>query len=122
MRRRSIGKIPPATALLTAGLIMGLPDLTMAAPNDIVPIEGMGYRVDLPMVENLKALKGKSVTLHLKSGTQISGRIKAVHRELLHLERIRQREFMDSLLRIEQISAVEARFRAYERDLKRLQK
>ncbi len=108
--------------LLACCLGMALPNLTSAAPNDIVRIDGVVYRVDLPLVDNLKALKGKKVTLHLHSGTQITGRIKAVHRELLHLEKIQQREFMDALIRIERISAMETRFRAYERDLKRLRK
>lgn len=110
-----------AFLLLYAGLGMLASGALPAAPNDIVPLDGMRYRVDLPLVENLRTLKGKTVTLHLKSGIQISGRVKAVHRELLHLEKIRQKEFMDALVRIEQIAAVEARFRAYERDLKRLQ-
>ncbi len=118
----TIGKILLAPTLFASCLGMALPNLTSAAPNDIVRIEGMAYRVDLPLVDNLKALKGKKVTLHLKSGTQIHGRVKRVHKELLHLEKIQQREFMDALIRMEQISAVEARFRAYERDLKRLQR
>ncbi len=117
----TIGKILLAPTLLASCLGMALPNLTCAAPNDIVRIEGVAYRVDLPLVDNLKALKGKKVALHLKSGTQMNGRVKVVHRELLHLEKIQQREFMDALIRIEQISAVETRFRAYERDLKRLQ-
>lgn len=122
MSTRSCTKALLVPILLVLGPGMGLPVAGLAAPNDIVRIEGVDYRVDHPMVDNLKALEGRSVTLYLNSGSEISGRIKAVSGELLHLERIRQREFMDALVRIGQIDALEVRFRAYERDLQRLQK
>ncbi len=90
--------------------------------NDIVPVPGKQYRVDLPMLENLRGLRGKQVTLHLDSGEKISGRIKEVHRNLLHLEKLGQREFMDALIRMDRISAVETQFRAYKRDLERMKR
>ena len=107
---------------LALGATLILSTAAGMASNDIVPVPGKQYRVDLPLLENLRGLRGKRVTLHLDNGEQINGRIKEVHRNLLHLENLRQREFMDALIRMDRISAVETQFRAYQRDLERMKK
>jgi sRNA-binding regulator protein Hfq len=104
---------------LVAGL--GLPFAAAAgSANPVVEVAGMDFRVDQGLVDNLKASEGKQLTLHLASGSQITGRVKAVGEHLVHLEKISQREFMDALVRIDAIEAIEGRFRAYRNDLNRL--
>jgi small nuclear ribonucleoprotein (snRNP)-like protein len=57
---------------------------------------------------------GKEVFISLRSGKTYQGRIKAVGDHFLHLERIAGKDFYDALIRIEDISAVEAKFRGMQ--------
>jgi hypothetical protein len=109
--------------LLLSGLILGF--LLGLAPgvraaNPVVPIPGVALRVDATLEDNLKALAGRQVTVTLDSGVQIGGRVKSVGTGLLHLETLSGRSFMDALVRIERIQALDTQVRAYESDLKRL--
>jgi small nuclear ribonucleoprotein (snRNP)-like protein len=72
------------------------------------------------MAENLKTHVGKRVTLYLSSGIQITGKVKALSQHVVHMEKISNRDFMDALIQIESIEAIEGRFRAYQRDLERM--
>jgi hypothetical protein len=63
------------------------------------------------IVDNLVGLKGRTATVHIASGQTITGVVKEVGDHVLHLEKIAQREFFDAVIRIEAISAVEARVR-----------
>jgi hypothetical protein len=63
------------------------------------------------MADNLKAYVGKDVTVHLRSGKTLQGYVKSVGSGLLHLEKLAGKDFYDALLRIEDISAIEAKFR-----------
>lgn len=92
------------------------------AANPVLPIEGVAYQADWSLRDNLKVFEGKSVTLYTDAGAQFRGRVKAVGGGLLHLEKIRGREFFDALIRVERIEAIEARFRAYQRDIERTKK
>ena len=89
-------------------------------PNPVVEVAGMQFDTERAMRENLQAHLGKTLTLYLDSGAEITGRVKGVGQQLVHLEQIARREFMDALLRIDSIVAIEGRFRAYQRDLERL--
>jgi small nuclear ribonucleoprotein (snRNP)-like protein len=106
-------------SLLVFGLLVPLAG-SAAKGNPVVEVEGMAFNVDHALIDNLKAHQGKQLTLYLSSGTQITGKVKAVGIHLLHLERISQREFMDALVRIDTIEAIEGRFRAYRSDLERM--
>ena len=88
--------------------------MILAAPKT-VPIEGVGYVINASMMDNLVALTGKKVTLTLDGGNALTGYIKVVGDQVVHLEKIERKEFFDSLIRIEKIQAIEMRFREYQR-------
>jgi len=69
------------------------------------------FNVGITLADNLTALKGKTVTVTLIPGQTITGIVKDVKDNLLHLEKISQKEFYDAIIRIDHISAVEARIR-----------
>ena len=86
-----------------------------AAKSTTVPIEGMSYRVDSSLADNLKSLIGKKVTVTLDSGKILTGIVKEVGNRLVHLEKIAGKEYFDALIRIENINAIEAMFRQYKK-------
>ena len=63
------------------------------------------------LADNLAALKGKTATIYLASGQSMTGIVKDVKDNVLHLEKISQKEFYDAIIRVDSISAVEARVR-----------
>jgi hypothetical protein len=65
----------------------------------------------IPLADNLAALKGKTATVYLASGQSMTGIVKDMKDNVLHLEKISQKEFFDALIRVDSISAVEARVR-----------
>jgi hypothetical protein len=65
----------------------------------------------IPLADNLAALKGKTATIYLASGQSMTGIVKDVKDNVLHLEKISQKEFYDALIRVDLISAIEARVR-----------
>jgi hypothetical protein len=87
----------------------------VVAKQEIVAIEGMSYNVDASMTDNLKSLLGKKVSLTTVSGKTFSGVVKEVGNHLIHLEKLEGKEFYDGLIVIEDISAIEAMFRNYQR-------
>ncbi len=109
-------------------LMVSLLALGLAAPgaasaskgNPVVEVAGMEFNAGHSMQENLKAHLGKRLTLYLSSGAQITGSVKAVGEHMVYLEKITRRDFMDALVRIETIEAIEGQFRAYQRDLERM--
>ena len=74
-------------------------------------VQGVGYNVAASLKDNLKSLTDKDIYVSLRSGKVYQGRLKSVGEHLLHLERIAGKEFYDALIRIDDISAIEARFR-----------
>ena len=77
----------------------------------ITNIEGAKFDTSISMADNLKGFIGKHVYLHLKSGITLQGYLKAVGKNLIHLEKLAGKDFYDALISIEEISAMEARFR-----------
>lgn len=63
------------------------------------------------MQDNLKGFSGKDVFVHLRSGKTLQGYVKAVGNDIVHLEKLAGRYFYNPLIRIEDISAMEAKFR-----------
>ncbi len=61
--------------------------------------------------ETLKARVGKAVTLHLASGTSISGTVGELRDHEVVVKGLSGREFSDALIRIDVIEAVEIRAR-----------
>jgi hypothetical protein len=72
--------------------------------------ESVQLDAHVSMLENLLALKGKSVTVTFPGG-QITGTVKDAKDGLLHLEKLSQKDFYDAIVRIDQIVALEARVR-----------
>jgi hypothetical protein len=82
-----------------------------AEAKSIVPIEGLTFDVSVSMKDNLKLFTGKDVFVHLRSGKTLQGYVKAVGNDFVHLEKLAGRDFYDAFIRIEDISAMEAKFR-----------
>ncbi len=78
-------------------------------------IEGMQYNVNASFEDNLKSLIGKRVYVTMESGNTFSGTLKAVGNHLIHIEKMDKKDFFDALIQIEDISAVDAKFRDFER-------
>ena len=74
-------------------------------------VPGAKFKASFSMKENLKAYIGKDVLIHLRSGKTFQGYVKAVGDQAVHLEKLSGRDFYDALIRIEDISAIEAKFR-----------
>jgi hypothetical protein len=75
------------------------------------PVPGAKFEVSFSMKENLKAYIGKDVLIHLRSGKTFQGYVKAVGDQAVHVEKLSGRDFYDALIRIDDISAIEAKFR-----------
>jgi small nuclear ribonucleoprotein (snRNP)-like protein len=73
--------------------------------------EGAAFDVAFSMKDNLKVLMGKDVYVHLRGGKTLQGFIKSVGDNMIHLEKLANRDFYDALVRIEDISAIEVKFR-----------
>lgn len=69
------------------------------------------FNAGITLADNLTALKGKTATIYLASGQSMTGIVKDVKDTVLHLEKISQKEFYDALIRVDLISAIEARVR-----------
>ena len=78
-------------------------------------IPGMKYNTAASIEDNLKSLVGKNVSVTLDSGKTLGGVLKKVGNHLIHLEKIKGKEFYDALIRIDTIMAVEAQFREMKR-------
>lgn len=77
----------------------------------VVAVEGSTFDMSLSLADNLKSYMGKHVSVHLESGDTLKGYVKAVGNNLVHLEKLTGRDFYDALIRIEEICAMEAKFR-----------
>jgi hypothetical protein len=75
------------------------------------PVEGAKFDTSFTMKDNLNVFLGKDVQLLLRSGQTVQGYVKAVGDQFIHLERLAGKDFYDALVRMDDISAVEARFR-----------
>jgi hypothetical protein len=89
--------------------------LPRSAEAKVVAIEGISYNVNSSLADNLKSLIGKNVNIILDSGNNLSGIVKKVGNHLLHLEKLDKKEYFDALIRIEDISAIDTRFRIFQR-------
>ena len=94
-------------AALFSLLFLGL----QAEARSVVPIEGRKFDVSVSMKDNLKEFAGNNVFVHLRSGKTLEGYVKAVGNDFVHLEKLAGRDFYDAFIRIEDISAMEAKFR-----------
>ena len=85
------------------------------AKTKVIAVEGTSYNVSSSLADNLKSLLGKKVSVTLISGKTFTGLIKEVGNHLIHMEKLEGKEYFDALLRIENISAIDTRFRKIQR-------
>ena len=101
-----------AFALLMCWALLSLPGTeSQAQSNKPVALEGVKFDTAAPFEDNLKACVGKDIIVHLESGATLQGYVKSVHDDLLHLEKLAGKDFYDALIRIDDISALEVKFR-----------
>jgi len=100
--------------ILISAAFLSLPAEVEAKAN-VVPIEGMTYNANVSLTDNLKSFIGKRVSVTLTSGQTFTGIVKEVGNHLVHLEKLDGKDFFDALVRLENISAIEARFREFQR-------
>lgn len=101
------------SAVILAFLLFAVLHITgpAAAARSAVAIEGARFETAASIKDNLQAWMGKDVLIHLRSGKTLQGYVKSVGEHLVHLEKISGRDFYDALIRMEDITAVEGRFR-----------
>jgi small nuclear ribonucleoprotein (snRNP)-like protein len=116
MRKKAeiLSSLGIAMAVLFSTVFFTLPKEVVAKPK-VVAIEGMSYNVNSSLADNLKSLVGKKVSVTIVSGKTLSGFVKEVGIHLIHLEKLEGKEYFDALIRIENVSAIEAMFRNYQR-------
>jgi len=101
-------------AVLCCGPVLTQDSMAQAQPK-VVSVEGVNYNANASMVDNLKLLIGKKVVVTLNSGKAFTGNVKEVGNHLLHLERLEGKEYFDALIVIQDISAIDTRFRTDQR-------
>jgi len=113
-KSKMVGSVGILMAVLF-NLTMFMPSLEAVAKTEVVPIKGVAYKVNFSLQDNLKSLIGKKVYVTLNSGKTFAGFIKEVGDHLLHLERLDGKDYFDALMRIEDISAIDTKFRDIQR-------
>ena len=103
-----------ALVILFFGTLLAFP-ANVAAKRNIVAVEGAKYNAGASLADNLKSFVGKQVSVTLDSGKVFVGFVKEVGNHLVHLEKLDGKEFYDALIRIDSISAIDARFRQLQR-------
>ena len=101
------------TAVLVIMLFAAIFFISPAAAQDrsAVAIESAKFDTAGSIKDNLKIYAGKDVVIHLRSGKSFQGYVKAIGDHFVHLEKLSGRDFYDALIRIEDITAIEAKFR-----------
>jgi small nuclear ribonucleoprotein (snRNP)-like protein len=94
---------------------MSMPSSEASAKTNVVAVSGISYNVNFSLQDNLKSLIGKKVYLTLDSGNTFAGFIKEVGDHLVHLEKLDGKSYFDALIRIENVSAIETKFRDVQR-------
>lgn len=96
--------------LLLAAMLVSNPAAVQA--RSATAVEGAKFDAGSSIKDNLKIYIGKDVVIHLRSGKSIQGYVKTIGDHLVHIEKLASgRDFYDALIRIEDITAIEAKFR-----------
>jgi hypothetical protein len=111
---KMLGSVAIMVAIVLSLTVLTIPTEAEAQAK-VVAIEGMKYNVNASLQDNLKSLVGKRVYVTLSSGTSFSGFVKEVGGHFIHLEKLDGKDFFDALIRIEDISAMHAKFRDFQR-------
>jgi small nuclear ribonucleoprotein (snRNP)-like protein len=113
-KSKRVGSVGLVLTILFYVTILVLP-VEAEAKTEVVAIEGISYNVSSSLADNLKSLIGKKVSITLDSGKTLTGFVKKVGNHLMHLEKLDGNEYFDALIRIENINAIDTRFRKIER-------
>lgn len=97
--------------ILSWGITFFLASEALAQQKKATDLEGVKFDTAASLADNIKAFVGKDTFVHLRSGKTLQGYVKSVGNGLLHLEKLAGKDFYDALIRIEDISAIEAKFR-----------
>ena len=109
-RSTQVSLLAALAVMLFAGLLVTYP--AAAQTRAATAVEGAKFDTGSSIKDNLKIYIGKDMVIHLRSGKSIQGYVKTVGDHLIHLEKLASgRDFYDALIRIEDIIAIEARFR-----------
>ena len=98
-----------AAALLGANLFIMLKNL----PAEEAEKKTVQYNLNMSLGDNLSACTGAHVRVTLSSGTMLSGTVKQVKNHLLHLEKLSGRDYFDALIKLNDISAMDTKFRGF---------
>ena len=101
------------TLMFCASLLMF--SSAVEAKSKVVAVEGVSYNVNASITENLKSLISKKVCVTLNSGKIFYGFVKDVGNHLIHLEKLDGKDYFDALILIEDISAIDTKFRNIQR-------
>lgn len=97
------------SVMLFAAVFTVFPEAVQA--RSVVPVEDSKFDVAGTVKDNLKIYVGKDVVIHLSSGKFFQGYVKSIGDHLIHVEKLSGKDFYDALIRIEDITAIEAKFR-----------
>lgn len=99
-----------AVIMLFAAMLFIFPAAAQA--RSVTAVEGAKFDTGSSLKDNLKIYVGKDAVIHLRSGKSFQGYIKAVGDHLIHVEKLAGgRDYYDALIRIEDITAIETKFR-----------
>lgn len=101
---------------ITLGILVTVSLLAIAAVTEakVVDIKESTFIVNASMKDNIKTFTGERISVILGSGTTLSGTVKTVGDNYLHLEKIEGKDLYDALIAIKDIKAIEAQFRKFE--------
>ncbi len=63
-------------------------------------------KAENPVQSTLETLIGKDVTLKLRSGQEVAGKVSEVGKTAVHVSQLKGMEFFDAVVRVDDISAV----------------
>lgn len=113
-KSRMLSSVAIVVAMMFSAAFLVFP-AAVEAKAKVVVIEGMSYNTNSSLKDNLRSLIGKKVYVTLDSGKTLAGFVKEVGNYLIQLEKLDGKDFFDALIRIENIGAIEARFREFQR-------
>lgn len=91
-------------------LALSASQLTLAAESKTVePVLSLSSQSSF--YNNLKTFTGKSVVLVLNNGVKVKGQVKSLSKGIVHIEMLGNKSFYDAVVKINDISAIQAKVR-----------
>jgi hypothetical protein len=110
-RKDQVALLVVLTIAMCWGMSLFFEAEAQAQQKKVTALEGAEFDTAASLADNIKNFSGKDVFVHLRSGKTVQGYVKSVGNVLIHLEKLSGRDFYDALIRIEDISAIEVKFR-----------